>query len=87
MDNEGKGETIVKRLGRIGDCLIIEMTTPDGEVTRGATCGSAEARNALAAILEGKLLLEVDPKVILAEPPAEPPVTPPAEPPVTPVTE
>ncbi|MBA7548673.1 hypothetical protein ES705_41138 [subsurface metagenome] len=71
---ENKGD-IVRRLGRIGDCVIIEKTTPEGKVTRGATCGSAEARNALADILEGKLLLEVDPKVILAEPPAAP-VTP-----------
>ena len=77
MDNDEKGETIVRRLGKIGDCLIIEKTTPDGKITRGATCASPEARNDLAAILEGKLLLEVDPKVILAESPAAPaePVT------------
>jgi len=70
MDNEEKGETIVKRVGKVGDCIIISKTTPDGKVTHGATCASAEARNALAAVLEGKLLLEVDPKVILAEPAA-----------------
>lgn len=77
MDNEekatgNKGET-VRRVGRIGDCVIIETTTPEGKKTHGATCASAEARNKLAAILEGQLTLIVEPKVILEDtPPAAP---------------
>ncbi|MBA7582046.1 hypothetical protein ES708_23966 [subsurface metagenome] len=69
-----------KIIGRIGDCTLISVPTPDGGEHLEATCASKEARDHLAAILEQEAILRVNPRVILEEAPDITPERPPVSP-------
>jgi len=72
-----------KIIGKVGNCVLISVPTPDGKEHLEATCASKEARDHLAAILEQESILRVNPKVLLEE------ITDitPERPPAAPVTE
>ncbi|MBA7715963.1 hypothetical protein ES703_125022 [subsurface metagenome] len=63
-----------KIIGKVGSCILISVPTADGKEHLEATCGSKEARDHLAAILEQEAILRVNPKVLLDDtPPVEEP--------------
>jgi len=73
---EGTSEIV----GRIGSCVIVEITDPDGTKHTKGTCSSKAARDAVATILERELTLRVDPKVVIDDLPDLTPERPPAAP-------
>lgn len=83
-EQKSQSEYKGKIIGRLGDCTLISVPTPDGKEHLEATCASKEARDHLAAILEQEAILRVNPKVILDDvpelAPGSLPVTLPAKP-------
>ena len=60
----------IERSFQFGRCKANVVTTPDGKRHIELDCQTKEARDEAAAVFEEEVVLRVNPKVVLEEPPA-----------------